>query len=515
MLLGVVTLLAAGLRGYQAGESLWVDELHTAWTAAGDFFEVSYRARMGNQSPLYFYLPWVLSGLLGMNEYALRLPSLAAGTALVPLVYFLVYGWTTSRGAALLSAVLTAIDRDLIFFAQEARPYALVQLVSLLQIWLFWKLTVASTDAARGKNEPLAARQMTMRFTYSFLTVLLVWLHYTAALLLIGEVLFYTYLVLLRKGSPHYRWYEFGFDLTLAAAFCSPLVFPLQEVFNRRHLWRFVTFVPTWNMVRAAGLYVGLPLAVLGSVAFVRLLAGCKTLLARVDSRAIALLIGWLWIPLVVTWLSTITGLARLFFPRYLTGSALALPALGGVAMATIPHRGTQMVYALLMIAFSIGTSGMIEQYRCDGRLVGDRDENWRAAVQYISESIDDDGPLPVVLDASLIEDELLLHSPSAELRDYYRFPLAGIYRLDTRGYTVIPRYGQTDEDHDALRDVGEYWLVVRGTEAAAEKMGSKLREIEEMLSREFSEYRKLPDIVEPWQHFGDGLHVAHVRMGR
>jgi hypothetical protein len=49
----LVMLLAAWLRGVQMNESLWLDELHTAWTVCDGWGEIPWRAEIGNQSPLY------------------------------------------------------------------------------------------------------------------------------------------------------------------------------------------------------------------------------------------------------------------------------------------------------------------------------------------------------------------------------------------------------------------------------------------------------------------------------
>ena len=79
-----ITAIAAALRFWQAGESLWLDELHTAWCAHGSLSEVAQRAAIGNQSALFFWLEWLLVRIFGENELALRLPSLIAGS-LLPL----------------------------------------------------------------------------------------------------------------------------------------------------------------------------------------------------------------------------------------------------------------------------------------------------------------------------------------------------------------------------------------------------------------------------------------------
>src|SRR6266481_2720634 len=129
----LISLAATILRLWQARESLWLDELHTAWCAEGWLGEVAQRATIGNQSPLYFWLQWLLIRLIGPSELALRLPSIFAGSLLPLAVYLLAARWT-SGGVGLLSAALIAIDPQSIFYATEARPYALVQLLAVAHI---------------------------------------------------------------------------------------------------------------------------------------------------------------------------------------------------------------------------------------------------------------------------------------------------------------------------------------------------------------------------------------------
>ena len=82
-LLAAVVGLAFWLRIVQVGESLWLDELHTAWVVADGTQQLVPRAAIGNQSPVYFALVWPFTKLAGMSEFWLRLPSVLAGVALV------------------------------------------------------------------------------------------------------------------------------------------------------------------------------------------------------------------------------------------------------------------------------------------------------------------------------------------------------------------------------------------------------------------------------------------------
>ena len=110
-LLTLITALAAVLRAWQTNESLWIDELHTSWVVSDDADSIAGRAAVGNQSPLFFYVVKASTFGFGMTELALRLPSLIAGMALVPLVFFACARWTKSTCAGLFAAVVVALEQ--------------------------------------------------------------------------------------------------------------------------------------------------------------------------------------------------------------------------------------------------------------------------------------------------------------------------------------------------------------------------------------------------------------------
>jgi len=210
-LLAAVVALAFWLRVVQVGESLWLDELHTAWVVADGAQQLAPRAAVGNQSPAYFALVWSLTKLAGASECCLRLPSVLAGVALVVSVYLVVARWTACSSAGLLAALLVAIDPNCVFYGQEARSYALVQLVGLLHVVLFgrlvWRPMAAKnvgTNGSHGTEGTGAGREapflrasrvseelgFTSRLAWIATGVLLFYLHYTAILLVAAEVVY-------------------------------------------------------------------------------------------------------------------------------------------------------------------------------------------------------------------------------------------------------------------------------------------------------------------------------------
>src|SRR6185369_3416608 len=103
-----ICVLAAALRIPPLGESLWLDELHTAWCALGPLDEVAERAAIGNQGPLYYWLEWLLADVFGPTEFSLRLLSLVSGS-LLPLALFLLARRWSLTTAGLIAAALVAV----------------------------------------------------------------------------------------------------------------------------------------------------------------------------------------------------------------------------------------------------------------------------------------------------------------------------------------------------------------------------------------------------------------------
>lgn len=144
--LAAIVGVAITLRTIQLNESLWLDELHTAWIVVDGPGTICERAAIGNQGAPWFFLVWATTQVAGLNEIALRLPSVVAGVVLVVLAFYVARCWTGQWSAGLFVALLVALDRNCIFYAQEARPYAWVQLIGLAQVFVFYRLVTQAAD---------------------------------------------------------------------------------------------------------------------------------------------------------------------------------------------------------------------------------------------------------------------------------------------------------------------------------------------------------------------------------
>jgi mannosyltransferase len=480
----VILLLAAGLRLVQVRESLWLDELHTAWTVGDGWREIWWRAEFGNQSPLYFYLVALVTWAGGLDELTLRLPSALAGVALAGCSGWLVARWTGSRASGLLTALLVAVDRTSLFYAQEARPYAWVQLVGLVHVATFVVI--------------LTRPQPRWRAVWVVTAVLIYYLHYTAALLLAAEVAAYALLSVVPAWRPVYRFRHFAVDLSLIAIGVLPSIHQVSQIAARRDAWSvFIRRdVPASKILTVFPLEIYLILtAAIGimgwAVRFVwsdarRLARGGRSVTTAevfggqsvcqsdvrsscaIHGRLVVVLICWLFVPLIVAWMMTVCDVARLFFPRYLVISAVVPALLAGLILRCYPGWCSRLIGVIAVTSVLVWHGGLVPQMLRDGRAIGDRRQDWRGAVSLLQQRVAQQD-VPVFVRSGLIEADRLRWESSARLSQYSLLPVSSIYRLDVPPENLFPlpcRWGGelTEPQLDRVTKAGQAWFLLAGS---------------------------------------------------
>ena len=138
----LIVLLAFALRVYRLGaQAIWWDESLSLYRATRDLSTILANTILIQnvvthdlQPPLYFILLHFFVGAGGISEFALRFLSVMANVATVPLLFVLARRWL-SPSIAILAAFLGALSPFYVWYAQEARPYALVLFLALLAIY--------------------------------------------------------------------------------------------------------------------------------------------------------------------------------------------------------------------------------------------------------------------------------------------------------------------------------------------------------------------------------------------
>jgi cellulose synthase (UDP-forming) len=133
VLVTIATLIGAAIR-LAVTRGLSLDEIRTAELARLSFGGLITRlAHAGVQPPLHPVLEWLVVRLAGDGDFALRIPSLLAGVALIPVAAWLAED-LFDRRTAIAAALFAAVAPALVWYSQQASGYALVALFGTLAV---------------------------------------------------------------------------------------------------------------------------------------------------------------------------------------------------------------------------------------------------------------------------------------------------------------------------------------------------------------------------------------------
>lgn len=172
-----ITVLAVIVRLPSFESSLFGDELSSYYVVTGHSLGRVIHLLNGREielnPPLYFVLAWMSEKVFGVSAQSLKLVSLVAGTAAVPLTYELGRR-TASVKAGVVASMLVAFCPFLIFYSTEARAYALMMLLCLLS-------TLALLQAVRAGRWGWWA-------AYAVFSCAAAYTQYTSVFLLAGQL---------------------------------------------------------------------------------------------------------------------------------------------------------------------------------------------------------------------------------------------------------------------------------------------------------------------------------------
>ncbi|MBI5650634.1 MAG: glycosyltransferase family 39 protein [Chloroflexi bacterium] len=236
-LIFLIVLLAFALALYRLdAQALWWDESLSVYRATRDLATIFANTIVIQtvvttdlQPPLYFAILHFLVPAVGISEFALRFFSVAAIVATVALIYALARHWFDAR-VARLAALLSALSPFYIWYAQEARPYALVLFFSTLAIYALTR----AVEIGRGQTRTNADKNNFVRVhprlsasnlwvvAYILATIASLYTHYYAIFLLPFHVALIAIQVL--RDARQRAWIFLPALPGAAAIFLAPLV---------------------------------------------------------------------------------------------------------------------------------------------------------------------------------------------------------------------------------------------------------------------------------------------------
>lgn len=349
---------------------LWVDEAISVGQAKLGLGDLLLDLRSTDvHPPLHHLLLWGTVRLLGDSELAVRLPSLLAGTALIPALYDAgrtLYG----RRTGTVAAVLGAVAPFAVWYAQEARMYALFMLVA----------TLATTALVRALAEPTLRRWA----AWAVLAAAVVWTQWFGALI-VGVHVVVAAATAWRRRRDQATEQSRRLALTLLAGValvavaCLPLVDLLADQLTAYGNRRADTVAPS-----TAGAVAGDPAAELSVYALLAngiwavwgyhaddamaqitalwplLMLGALALLGRGRSSSTTLLVAVAAVPGAAL---LVAGIAKrdLFELRYFCAAVPAVLLLGARALTAMTRRTTTLVAAAGFVAATLAV-GLVDQ---------------------------------------------------------------------------------------------------------------------------------------------------------
>lgn len=437
MLLIVLLMGAFALRLHKLGtKSLWSDEgltLRRAEQPIGLVFQNVNLLPMGPDyqdgselevvrvpdlhPPLYFLLMHVWVQLAGKSEFALRFPSVVASTIALPLLYALGRS-LMNRETGLWAALLGAISPFFLWYAQEARMYSLLVVLSLASVLALLPLL---EDRPRRRDYAV----------FVGVTLALLYTHYAGFILLGFEAVVYGILRL----RAHRR--EVLIALAVVVVALIPLApFALRTLQSQPFLF---TYRPLSDMLREASSSFSLgpsrsalqPLGLL--LPFLVLVAVGALMLDVPHRRRIWVIgLGYLTLPVLAQYMLSFAK-PTYMNPRHLMTVAPAWELIAAQGLTTLRRRW----WPVLVIVLG---SALFLRGRADYDILTSHHfwkDDIRGAVQYIEAR-------------ARPGDAIVLHHPVIRLTfDYY---YDGSYPE-----VVIPHYGNNHDTEQARQRFSEW----------------------------------------------------------
>jgi len=362
--------------------SFWLDETGTWWIVKDGAAEAVRRSlSWSGQSPLFYLIAWSSSRLFGLNEVALRLPSVLAMSGSVYFVYRIAERLYDRASAAPAAFVFLCIGS---YFAIDARPYALAILCLTVSTWalLRWLDSNRTMDAA----------------IYVLAGAMVVYAHCVLSVGLGAGVIYAV--VAARKQPRRLAW--IGLMLAAIALLSLPLMSQLKTFYATRSVHTFTSPPAVDDLL--GGLIPGSVAGAFVLLTWLLMVFRRETGIAgKRTGLAVLLIVTWsLFAPLFLFLLAASTDL-RLYVPKYYSSALPGQALLLGGLLSSVQRSAVRKALIVVVAAVSILTYGKL-------RVTSHGNEDWRAAMEFVGKEA---GGAPVLLVSGFVE-----ASDFAALRD-------------------------------------------------------------------------------------------------
>ncbi len=205
LILGAILALAVALRLHKIGaQSLWYDEGNSARIAERSLALIVAGAAGDIHPPLYYIALKYWRAVFGEGEAALRAFSAACSVLIVPCAYLLGRD-AFDRRAGLVAAFLLAVMPFAIYYAQEARMYALLALCAAASTWAVLRMAHRRSTPATCCAPTADRPSLPFALLYATATAAGLWTHYAYPFVMIAQGMAYLALAQLSACAARLR----------------------------------------------------------------------------------------------------------------------------------------------------------------------------------------------------------------------------------------------------------------------------------------------------------------------
>jgi len=521
LLIALIFTVALSIRFTIAnGDSLWLDELHTAWAVNDGLSEVGGRAADGNQNPLFFWLTWACVQVLGPSDFSLRLVSVLSGTAIVGIA-----GWFTWRGSksligVILTGLIITLDWRFVFYGTEARPYALMQLLGILHAAMFasllgWLPTTKSSRLSRSTKWSLLTL-LSIALFYCHITSVWLFAAEAISLLLVGKRCAASLSDDDKDSQPSF-FKPLLFSLGAAMVGCLPGVLNLLRVFGRKSNWSDLSS-PTQLLADTQEpllFWIALPLIIfaIGWVILkLRLPSRKQDPHRRQHNQLCGFIFVWAVTPIVGVLAVHYLNIAPLASFRYTVVGTPAIAIFAGLMIGRTPNTLLKFAAITIVVLASYSNNEITRQLVTHQTLPVLRHEDWDLPTAHIKSVRFHDA---VLLFANVIEDADAATNANLRFQEYLRFPAHRIHDLRDYGNPVFPcpthrspRISKTQIERIFRTRRG--WLLIRGSDATVQSI---INEVEATLSEHIPDGSTKKIRIQEHTDDGDVVHLFSVDL--
>jgi hypothetical protein len=196
------------------GAPLRVDETGTIWLINGGLSGIWARQFIGLAFPIYQYILWFSTKLIGTSELALRIPSVLAMLGATYVLYLAVREFL-GREIGFIAVIIFSLNSTVAFASIDVRPYAFAVLVTNSAILVLFR-------SSKSDSNWLAV-------WFGLLSALIVYFHYLFGTILPALLVCF---IVFKYRNRKLLWRQLGIALSVFAMAFLPLIPGLRYLFG-------------------------------------------------------------------------------------------------------------------------------------------------------------------------------------------------------------------------------------------------------------------------------------------